>query len=376
MRVALLTNNAMPPREGIGRHVLEVARRLQHRGHDPFVLARGRSFDSWREVDVEGIEVHRVPSFPIQPFHQRAARLVLDRWLQDGARGADLLHVHLPLFPRLRTGLPIVATFHSPMLSDTCAIAEPGPRARAIRLNARLFSRHHEQWYLDNARELIAVSSGVARELAQHYRLDGRMPLVVPNGVDAGFFDGTRRPMAPPVVLYVGRLGYRKGLLRLLEAFALLSQRVDCRLALVGEGPLEATLRASAQRLGIAQQIDLAGFVPPEGVRAWLGRASCLVNAADYESGPLTLLEAMAAGTPVVSTRTGLVAELADPAPLLVVEPTPEALASGIARVLADPPAAQRRAADAQSLVRQRFSWDRVVDAIEDAYGYAWSLAA
>ena len=346
MRVALLTNNAMPPREGIGRHVLEVARRLQRRGHDPLVLARGRSFDSWREVDVEGIEVHRVPSFPIRPFHQRAARLVLDRWLQDGAMGADLLHVHLPLFPPLRTGLPIVATFHSPMLSDTGAIAEPGARARAIRLNARLFSRHHEQWYLDNARELIAVSSGVARELHQHYSLDGRAPLVVPNGVDADFFDEPRRPTDPPALLYVGRLGYRKGLLRLLEAFALLSRQVHCRLVLVGEGPLEAMLRAEAGRLDIARQIDFAGFLTPEDVRAWLGRVACLVNAADYESGPLTLLEAMAAGTPVVSTRTGLVAELPDPAPLLVVEPTPGALASGVARILADPAGAQRRAAD------------------------------
>jgi glycosyltransferase involved in cell wall biosynthesis len=376
VRVALLTNNAMPPREGIGRHVLETARRLRRRGHDPFVLARGRSFGSWCRVDVEGIEVQRMPSFPIRPFHQHAARLVLDRWLRDGAMGAELLHVHLPLFPPLRTGLPIVATFHSPMLSDTGAIAEPGPRARAIRLNARLFSRHHEQWYLDHAREVIAVSSGVARELGQHYRLDGRPPLVVPNGVDAAFFSGSGRPMRPPVVLYVGRLGYRKGLLRLLEAFALLSRSRRCRLVLVGEGPLEPTLRAAADRLDIARQLDLTGFLPPEGVRAWLGRAACLVNPADYESGPLTLLEAMAAGTPVVSTRTGLVAELPDPAPLLVVEPTAGTLAAGIAATLDDPVGTLQRAAAAQRLVRQRFSWERAVDAIEEAYGYAWSLAA
>ncbi len=378
MRLALLTNNVLPPREGIGRHVLEIALRLRRRGHDPFILSRGRSFDRWREIDVLGIEVHRVPTIPIRPFHQQAARLILDRWLEDGAMGAELLHVHLPLVPPLRTGLPIVATFHSPMLTDTAAIAEPGPRAQAIRLNARLFSRRYEQWYLDNAREIVAVSAGVAGELNRHYRLDGRAPLVVPNGVDAAFFGAHlhRERHRPPVVLYVGRLGYRKGLSRLLEAFALIRGDVAGRLVLIGEGPLEAALRARARRLGIAGHVDLLGFVPPEGVRAWLGRAACLVNPADYESGPLTLLEAMAAGTPVVSTRTGLVAELPDPAPLLVVQPTAPALARGILDTLADPAAAERRAAAARNLVQRRFSWDRVVDGLEEAYGYAWGLAA
>jgi glycosyltransferase involved in cell wall biosynthesis len=376
MRLALLTNNRFPPREGIARHVLEVGTRLRALGHEVTVLARGEAWSPWAETLVGGLKVRHFPHFPLRPFHHALARHELDAWLEAGAGGAELLHVHLPLLPALKTRLPIVATVHSPMLHDTGAIAEPGLKPALIKANARLFSCRYEQWYLDHAAAVVAVSHQVADELGAAYRLRGRRPSVVPNGVDTGFFGFVPPEDRRGGLLYVGRLGYRKGLLRLLEAFARLPHRPGFELTLAGEGPLEPELRRRAKALGIAERLRFTGFLDRGGVRAELQRAACFVNPADYESGPLTLLEAMACGVPVVTTPTGLAAEMGLGAPLLVVGPDPDALALGVDEVLADPDAAATRARAARALVVASFGWDRVVAALERIYRLRLDRAA
>jgi glycogen(starch) synthase len=377
LRIALLTNAAMPAREGIGRHVTEIGRRLRARGHGVVVLARGQSFAGWRESEADGLLIRHYPFHPIQPLHQVAAGFVLRRWLEAGADGADLIHAHLPLLPPLPTRLPIIATFHSPMLADTAAITEPGLRPRLIRANARLFSRGYEQWHIDHAAAVVAVAPSVARELKAGYRMNGREPMVIENGVDTEAFAFHGEGRREPTLLYVGRLGYRKGLPRLLAAFALLRPiHPELRLALVGEGPLDASLRAEAASLGIADRVTFRGHLSPDGVRGQLRRAACLVNPADYESGPLTLLEAMAAGTPVVSTATGLVGAMGPDPPLLVAAADAAALAGAIGAILADPDAALRRARAARGLVERRFGWDRAVDRLCALYDAAARRAA
>jgi glycosyltransferase involved in cell wall biosynthesis len=376
MRLALLTNNRFPPREGIARHVLEIGRRLQARGHEVTVLARGGAFAPWAESVVAGLLVRHFPHYPLQPFHHALARSELGGWLRDGADGALLLHVHLPLLPPLPTDLPVVATFHSPMLPDTGAIAEPGLRPVLIKANARLFSCRYEQGYLDRAMAVVAVSNAVRTELATSYRLRGRQPTVIPNGVDTRFFDPGPPSGRGSGVLYVGRLGYRKGLFRLLDAFAQLPRRAGLELTLAGEGLLEQALHRHATALGITGRVRFAGFLDRAGVRDELRRAACFVNPADYETGPLTLLEAMACGTPVVSTATGLAAEMGARPPLLLSAPEPAALAAAIQATLAGPESAAARVRDARALVEATYCWERVVDQLEGVYGLRQERAA
>jgi glycosyltransferase involved in cell wall biosynthesis len=364
MRIAFLTNNRFPPREGIARHVLEVGRRLARRGHAVTVHGRAPG-----EQQVDGARLIGRPDLPLGPARQLADWLHLRAWLANGADGADIIHAHLPLLPPLPIDRPLYVTVHSPMLTDAAAIRERGVKARLLKLQASLLSRRYEAWYLDHATCLLAVSRGVRDELDAAYGVPPDRVAVIPNGVDLEFFAGSPPGPRGHDVLFVGRLGYRKGLFRLLDAFARPAIPRTARLLLAGEGPLASALATYARELGIGERVTFLGFLSREQLRDALFAAACVVNPADYESGPLTLLEAMAAGTPVVSTPTGLASELGPEPPLLLSEPEPEALASTIAASLKSPDAAADRARRARRHVERHFGWDHVVDRLEQAYG-------
>ena len=157
----------------------------------------------------------------------------------------------------------------------------------------------------------VCVSNGVRRFSIDRGGLDPDRLVVIPNGVDLARFDSAEPvdhstlgiPPGAILTLYVGRLDPQKGLDTLLDAAAIVSRASpDWHLALVGDGPLRTTLQAQATALP-----DLAGRVH------WLGRrddvpgllrgADMLVLPSRWEGMPNVVLEAMAAGCPVVGSR-------------------------------------------------------------------------
>jgi glycosyltransferase involved in cell wall biosynthesis len=139
---------------------------------------------------------------------------------------------------------------------------------------------------------------------------------------------------------------------------------------------LETALRRRAAALGIAGRVRFAGFLDRMGVRSELRDAACCVNPADYETGPLTVLEAMACGTPVVSTHTGLAVEFGSRPPLFLARTDSQALATAMTAVLRDPDLAAVRAREARALVATRFDWEQAVDRLEAIYGLRQERAA
>ena len=310
--VVLATDSPDP--SGVGRHMLTLAG----------ALSRGRP-----ELTVR----------LVFPDHDAGARLVVEAGAQgltatlcgdDGwpgaLAGADLVHVHAGigweghgLVAAVRAaGAAVMRTEHLPWLI-TC----PDQRDAYARMVA----------------DVDAVIT-VSRAAAHGWRpvLAGmpgpRLPMAcIPNGIAADPLP--RRPSETPTVLCVARFTPQKNHPVLLSAFARLRRtHPDARLQLVGSGPDEPAIRARAARLGL--EVDFLG--PREDVPALMAAADLLVLPSAFEGLPLVVLEAMAAGLPVVATRIGGVVEALGPDhPWLVPPGDARALATALAAALDDP---------------------------------------
>jgi phosphatidylinositol alpha-1,6-mannosyltransferase len=160
------------------------------------------------------------------------------------------------------------------------------------------------------------VVAKCAGEAAMIHAVDGSVPIaIVPNGVDLDAFrQGDRIPDEGPLrLLCVGRLIERKGQQHLIEAVQrLTSEDIDVTLELVGTGDAEAALKAQVRRLGLEGRVRFAGYVPREQIAERYAAAHVFVLASYNEGMSVATLEAMAAGLPVVVTRTGGSAELVE----------------------------------------------------------------
>jgi glycosyltransferase involved in cell wall biosynthesis len=158
----------------------------------------------------------------------------------------------------------------------------------------------------------------------EHHHDDADLSRVSVHGcgipLDTFAFAPSAAPPDPPLLLSVGRLVGMKGFHVLIRAAAILAERdVEFRLAIVGEGEEHAALADLVRELGVGSRVTLQGYAPPERVRALLAEASlfvlgCVWNRVkqDQDGIPVALMEAMAVGVPVVSTRLSGIPELID----------------------------------------------------------------
>jgi glycogen(starch) synthase len=192
---------------------------------------------------------------------------------------------------------------------------------------------------LRRASAVLVLTEGVAERLVAAGIPASRVR-VVPLGIDLDHARSLTRPASMEGrrwIVYVGRLVREKGVRELLEAYRRLP--VDtARLLIVGDGRDRAALEVAADRLGAADRVRFVGAVPHSDVRPYVEHADVLVLPSWYEERGRVLLEAMAAGTPVVATRTGgIPATVRDGENGLLVPPRDVgALSAAIARVLDD----------------------------------------
>lgn len=159
------------------------------------------------------------------------------------------------------------------------------------------------------AHAVLVPSLGVREDLVRHYGLAASRVVVVPSPVVSPAVTA-RAALAPghpwlaakpcPVVLGIGELSERKDFATLLRAFARVRQRRPCRLIILGEGRRRAQLEALAAELGIAADLSLPGHVA--NPYAYLARADVFCLSSRWEGMPVALIEALAVGTPALST--------------------------------------------------------------------------
>ena len=183
--------------------------------------------------------------------------------------------------------------------------------------------------------------------------------VVIHNGIDVRGFEATnhgRRDV--PVVAFVGRLAPQKDPETLIRALAML-ERNSYHAVVAGSGPDADSIAAEIERLGLNDSVDLLGV--RDDVSEILGSADVFVLSSIYECLPISVLEAMAAGLPVVATKVGGVPELVvdGQTGFIVGSRDPEALAQAIRKLLANPHLRRRFGDAARARVEDRFDIKR-----------------
>jgi glycosyltransferase involved in cell wall biosynthesis len=308
MRIGMMADVYKPHVSGITSYISLNKKHLEDMGHQVYVFAFG---DEDYQDDEPG--VIRSPGLPlldtgyyISLRYGRSARRLL--------RTMDVVHVHHPFLsgslalryckPR---GIPIVFTNHTrydlyaqaylPVLSEV--IGETSMRG-----------------YLPpfcRACDLVISPSRGMREILEGFGVDAPIT-VVPNGVELGPF---RKPPHPVdraaqgfsqedvLLIYSGRLGPEKNLRFLLRSFAGAALTYShIGLVLVGDGPAREELQDWVEQLDLSSRVRFTGMVPYEEMPGYLAMADAFVTASVTEVHPFTVIEAMAAGRPVLGIQS------------------------------------------------------------------------
>ena len=183
---------------------------------------------------------------------------------------------------------------------------------------------------------VTVVSSGMQAFVRDRHGVEPDRLTLILNGIDHAYWSqGARGGDTGRTLIGTARLEPIKGFDILVDAMALLRDRGEAwRLTLAGDGSERAALEARAERLGIRDAIEFAGFLPHDALRAAYGRATLFAMPSRGEGLPVALLEAMAAGLPYVVSDVDGTAEIAVPeAGRLVAPEDPAALADAISEM-------------------------------------------
>jgi len=373
---------------GPALHVAYLTAGLRERGYETTLVAGtlARGEDSMAFVARElGVDVVTIPELgrEISPLRDLIATLRL-AWLIRRER-PQILHTHTAkagtvgrLAARLAGGArpPIVVhTFHGHVLRGYF-----GP------LRSRIF-RWLERWLARHTTALVAVSPQVRDDLVAFGVAPPEKFVVIRLGIEleqrVADTDGrseTRRYLGIPpdrfTVGWIGRMTAIKNTEDVLSAFkALRTGGVEATLCMVGDGPDRAELERRAHELGIMRDTLFLGY--QQDVAPFYAAFDALVLPSSNEGTPVSVIEALAARTPVVATRVGGVPDVVREGEdgFLVETGDTEALADRLARLAADPELRERMGARARERVLPRYEVSRLVDDVDRLYRTLLSVA-
>lgn len=292
--------------------------------------------------------------------------------------GCDLLHVpYLFWLPR-NLSCPYVVTVHD--------LLEHMYRARNGSSLRRSLHFHLTRRVLKNAARIFAVSQFTKSEVQNLFQIDADRIEVIYNAIDSRFLTGhatdadrqmlaERYQITYPFLLYAGRISPHKNLVRIIEAFSALKAQLakqdafpDLKLIIIGdELSRHPDLRRTVVRGGVQNDVRFLGFVPIEVLRIFYDLAKVFVFPSLYEGFGLPPLEAMAHGTPVLTSNTSSIPEVVGNAAVLVNPENIFEMMRALQRVLLDQSLRERLRQAGYEQVN-KFSWDRSVAEVIAGY--------
>ncbi|MBK5210887.1 MAG: glycosyltransferase [Coriobacteriia bacterium] len=369
MRI-LLVNKYYPPHVGgIEFHVRDLAEALARAGHEVRVLVCN---ESGRHVveSVNGVEVVRCK----RAFEKASTPVSFEfrRMLDKYAAQADIVHFHFPYpygeFEWLRSkaflNTPYVVTYHTDIVRQKFALAVYRPyleqfldgAARIMASSPQLIE--YSDFLSRRSHKCEQVNFGLPVEHIAHNTAAKKRAVELRASLDAR-----------PIVLFVGRFVYYKGVEVLIDSMPL----VDAEYVAIGSGPLKTVMEERARELGVCDRLHIIDYAADEELIAWYHAADVLAlpSVLPSEAFGLVQIEAHAAGTPTVSTllESGVpYANLDGVTGFSVEVGSSHALAVGLNEILLDAPLKKKLGEQAQRRALSEFTIDAMVEKVSEVY--------
>ncbi len=357
---------------GVGTYTRNIIRALARKDHDTSYLLIGRraQFDEFGRLP-ENFQLEEYAAEPGSPrthFHLPAVL---------AQRGVDILHMPWFYAPAI-VPCRLVITVHD--LTDL--VYGPGARGGPV---VQMGRRHFARRALVHSSRIITVSQASRRELARVFSIpEGKIEIIY-NALDERFDRDPyphdevhileRHAVHYPFVLYAGNIRPHKNLARLIEAFAVAKAELrgnpefdHLKLLLIGdELAKHPDLRRAVVRTRVREDVRFLGFVPHPVLRVFYKHARAFLFPSLYEGFGLPPLEAMAHGTPVLTSNVSSLPEVFGDSALLVNPENVFEIARGIRQILTDQELRGRLTAAGRRRV-EMYSWDRSAAQLREVY--------
>jgi len=335
LRILMVTPRYLPEMGGVENHVFQVAGRLAQAGVKVTVLTTDREGNLPSDELENGVRVKRVRAWPARRDYYFAPGIY--KYIQECTW--DLVHIQsyhtlvapLAMLAARRAKLPYILTFHGGGHSFRLRNAARGSQLTLLRP------------LLAHAERLVILAHFEETYYTEKLHLPAERFALIPNGADlprsvnklTQKYDGT-------LIASVGRLERYKGHQRIIAALpAIIKEKPDVQLWVAGSGPYESTLYDLAKKLGVEDHVRIQAIPPGDRERMAqeLERASLVVLLSEYETQPISILEALALGCPALVANTSGLGELCEQglARGIPIDSTPDQVAAAILEQLRNP---------------------------------------
>jgi glycosyltransferase involved in cell wall biosynthesis len=348
LTVAMFSESYLPRISGVTTSIESFSRALRADGHQVLIVAP--RYRRYRDVDPDVLRLSSITP-PGQPDFPLAVPYRVNLFRDLRGREVDIVHAHSPfIMGRLalsvarRLRRPLVFTHHT-MYHEYVHYVPWIHRD----LSRRLVLRYTRAFA--NRCDVVIAPSAVVSDLLRAQGVTARIEVLPSGGVDLERFarlDGRavrarhEIPADRPLLVTVSRLAPEKSVDLVLQAFQQVPAGAEAYLLIVGGGPSAEALQDLARALGIAARTRFTGPLPHDAALEAIAGADLFLFGSQTETQGIVLVEAMAAGVPVVAVARGGAAEVVgDGEAGVLVEPSPQAMAAAVHDLMVDP--ARRR---------------------------------
>lgn len=361
------------------RAIIDLSTKLAERGHEVRIITREdtNAPDEWKSNPA-----HNPSTIPLGPSPMRGLRMTSEqkREARDAIGWADVVHAHgiwTPLAKNIcamsrSLGTPYVISLRG-MLDDWCMEQRRTKKLIYLRLGGSAM--------LNNAALIHSTAEGELRQSKKWF--PGAEGVVIPNLLNLQPYQQMPDPQlardtfpmfdkGDPVLLYLSRLHYKKGVEHLIEAAGILRDKGNPHRVLIagdGDREYEAKLRALTKRLGLEDHIAFLGLVVGDEKIALYQAADLFVLPTSQENFGFVIYESLAAGTTVLTTKgVDTWPELESQAQATICDQRAPSIAEAIEALTADPPALEEKGRVGREWIFDQMHPDKIIERFEAFY--------